>query len=101
MTGAEMIAVERQRQIVIEGWTREHDDLHDHEELAHAAAAYATPHHARRQHDEDGPPVGWPWDDEWWKPSENRVLELVKAGALIAAEIDRRSRAANSQETPA
>ena len=32
----------------------------------------------------------WPWDLEWFKPSPyDRIRELVKAGALIAAEIDR------------
>jgi hypothetical protein len=31
-----------------------------------------------------------PWGESWWKPTpEDRVRELVKAGALIAAEIDR------------
>jgi len=35
------------------------------------------------------PPI-WPWEKSWWKPTPNdRVKELVKAGALIAAEIDR------------
>jgi ribosomal protein S14 len=29
----------------------------------------------------------WPWDMDWWKPS-NGIQNLVKAGALIAAEID-------------
>lgn len=33
-----------------------------------------------------------PWDNEWWKPSpDDRKRELVKAGALIAAAIDRLS----------
>jgi len=31
-----------------------------------------------------------PFDEEWWKPSpDDPVWQLVKAGALIAAEIDR------------
>jgi hypothetical protein len=35
----------------------------------------------------------WPWDREWWKPTpNNRIRELAKAGALIAAEIDRLQR---------
>jgi hypothetical protein len=38
----------------------------------------------------------WPWDAEWWKPSPDSVRNLVKAGALIAAEIDRLQR----KETP-
>lgn len=32
---------------------------------------------------------GWPWDMKWWKPSDDPIKNLVKAGALIAAEIDR------------
>jgi hypothetical protein len=35
---------------------------------------------------------GWPWDEKWWKPSTNPIRNLVKAGALIAAEIDRLQR---------
>jgi len=31
----------------------------------------------------------WPWGSEWWKPSKDPIRDLVKAGALIAAEIDR------------
>jgi hypothetical protein len=35
-------------------------------------------------------PEEWPWFQERWKPTpDNRIRELVKAGALIAAEIDR------------
>jgi hypothetical protein len=34
----------------------------------------------------------WPksWAEDWWKPmADDRVWQLTKAGALIAAEIDR------------
>lgn len=35
----------------------------------------------------------WPWDKSWWKPTpDDRIRELIKAGALIAAEIDRLQR---------
>lgn len=34
-------------------------------------------------------PMDWPWADDWWNPSDDPVRNLVKAGALIAAEIDR------------
>ena len=33
----------------------------------------------------------WPWPPEFWKPSDDPVRNLVKAGALIAAEIDRQA----------
>lgn len=31
----------------------------------------------------------WPWEPEAWNPSEDRVRNLVKAAALIVAEISR------------
>ena len=32
----------------------------------------------------------WPWNGSYWKPTpDDRIKELTKAGALIAAEIDR------------
>jgi hypothetical protein len=32
----------------------------------------------------------WPWNFKWWKPHpDNRIRDFEKAGALIAAEIDR------------
>lgn len=98
MTGAELIAAERRRQIESEGWTPEHDDEHIGQELARAAAAYAIPpeHDQRRAADPDaqGRPIPgiWPFCAHWWKPEQDRVRELVKAGALIAAEIDRLAR---------
>lgn len=93
-TGIELIAEERKRQIEIEGWTKEHDAEHTNEALAQAAVCYATPS-ALRGYAYDPVikarvPQLWPWDKKYWKPSpENRIKELVKAGALIAAEIDR------------
>lgn len=36
----------------------------------------------------------WPWDEASWKPDNDPVRTLVKAGALIAAEIDRELRRA-------
>lgn len=91
MTGAELIALERWRQIYEEQWSTFDDDQYTDEELIDAAHCYIN---ARRYREvflqEDAVPLRWPWDDVWWKPtSENRMRELVKAGALIAAEIDR------------
>lgn len=95
--GCQLIAQERKRQIEVEEWTTEHDDSHDEGELAKAAACYALPP-GRRDCIVSGS-IGdcldllWPWDDEWWKPTpDDRIRELVKAGALIAAEIDRLQR---------
>ena len=36
-------------------------------------------------------PDDWPWSDKWWKPKD-KIRDLVRAGALIAAEIDRLQR---------
>lgn len=98
MTGADMIASERKRQIEVEGWTAEHDAHHDGHELALAAVAYTQEAIARcgnwvnfYRHDSHNPPSEWPWAPEWWKPSDDPIRNLVKAGALIAAEIDRLS----------
>ena len=94
-TGIELIAEERQRQIEKEGWTPEHDDEHSNGELALVASYYAMSEEQRFEElstdsNPKTPPTGFPWDSEWWKPTpENRIRELQKAGALIAAEIDR------------
>lgn len=93
MSGIESIANERHRQITAEGWTPEHDDTHTNGELATAASLYARDHGtAYRNH----PPKDWPWDREWWKPKDRRS-DLVRAGALIAAEIDRLDRLADRE----
>ncbi|MDE2106773.1 MAG: hypothetical protein KGL39_56685, partial [Patescibacteria group bacterium] len=72
----------RRRQMEDEGWSPEHDDQHTHGEMANAAACYAI----------DSPslwPMSWNWS--WWKPKDRR-RDLARAGALIAAEIDRLDR---------
>lgn len=38
------------------------------------------------------PPDDWPWEPEAWKPEPEAIDNLMKAGALIAAEIDRLQR---------
>lgn len=99
-TGIELIAEERQRQIEEEGWTPEHDDEHEDGELADAAACYCIDQNRHinwntsrvnaKAHIELERTLFWPWNKEWWKPTpDNRIKELTKAGALIAAEIDR------------
>jgi hypothetical protein len=92
------VLAERRRQIDAEGWTPEHDDEHSHGEMARAAAAYAMA--AAADASEHISVVGyldlaahkvWPWDRKWWKPTTPRC-DLVKAAALILAEIERRDR---------
>ncbi|UVF98904.1 ead/Ea22-like family protein [Klebsiella pneumoniae] len=88
---AAAVLAERKRQVAAEGWTPGHDDEYEHGELADAAGCYAL---SSELFDCAGePPRPWPWPDEWWKPT-NRRRDLVKAGALILAEIERLDRAA-------
>ncbi|WP_395554037.1 hypothetical protein [Pseudomonas aeruginosa] len=97
------VQAERRRQVEAEGWTPEHDDEHDSGEIACAAACYALPpaHPARIEgalgrYGRD--PNIWPWTRDWWKPAPNdRRRELIKAGALVLAEIERLDRACISQ----
>jgi hypothetical protein len=86
--GVDLIAAERERQVSVEGWTESHDaSVHDSDDLAMAASLYAMP---QRKRHADMLWWLWPWDASWWKPTpQDRIRELVKAGALIAAEIDR------------
>jgi hypothetical protein len=95
------IAAERARQKSVEGWTEAHDDDHAEGELARAAACYAmVPPQAVARGEGEGlkrlafdPPTGWPWDADFWHPCpNNRRRELIKAGALIVAEIERLDR---------
>lgn len=92
LSGLEQIAAEQMRGPVISGWTPERAQYHDYRELTLAAAWYALPEDYRRFFDGNDCNF-WPFDWEWWKPGANtregRIQELVKAGALIAAEIDR------------
>ncbi|WP_374221855.1 hypothetical protein [Klebsiella variicola] len=88
---AAAVLAERKRQVAAEGWTPGHDDEYEHGELADAAGCYAL---SSELFDCAGePPRPWPWPDEWWTPT-NRRRDLVKAGALILAEIERLDRAA-------
>ena len=94
--GIELITEERARQVSKEGWTALHDSEHYMGEMAEAACCYAQAAqmvgHGLPMHTIEETPGEWPWDAEWWKPGADRVRNLVKAGALIAAEIDRLQR---------
>lgn len=92
-TGIELITEERNRQISSEKFSYDHDDAHTEGELAYAATRYAGNHDQLPSIKKgEFPPPKWPWGG-FWKPSpDNRIKELAKAGALIAAEIDRLQR---------
>ena len=90
------ITAERERQITQEGWTIEHDNKHSGGQLAAAAAAYI--HHTVLFQNADDASYQvsgcfsyWPWDQTWWKPKNPR-RDLVRAAALIVAEIERLDR---------
>jgi hypothetical protein len=91
--GVGLIAAERQRQVSGEGWTAAHDDGHDSGQMAQAAAVYAQ---VASNQIAGGPvalePSMWPWESKWYKPYSDPIRNLAKAGALIAAEIDRLQR---------
>ncbi|MFC3859431.1 hypothetical protein ACFOPQ_01400 [Deinococcus antarcticus] len=95
---------ERTRQ-VSHGFDSKHDDLHTSGELALAAAGYAintsldsvlydvtvqVPTSSFTM------PVNWPFPPEWFKPT-NRRRDLIKAMALIVAEVERLDRLEEQQ----
>lgn len=97
MSAIEDIANERARQVAGLGWTSQHDDEHTDGELALAAASYAINAACQANPNQtpftpDNPPEMWPWHLDWWKPKAAR-MDLVRAGALIVAEIERLDRA--------
>lgn len=80
--GAKLIADERARQMAQEGWTPEHDDTHQYGDLAVNAAILAV-------NGTDAEVVDHLERPDWNLKRHPRIEQLVIAGALIAAEIDR------------
>lgn len=95
--GVRIIEAERIRQIYQEGYSPEHDRTHTKGELADAAATYALTVDSLYKYVAHYTPVmnrsipsTWPFDPEYYKPTpDDRIRQLAKAGAFIAAEIDR------------
>lgn len=104
------VAEERERQrrptgvVKGEGWSPDHDNRHNEGELSAAAGVYALAA-SRMSREESGaaPAMGvhtipanlgpfWPWAGAWWKPEGGVRRMLVKAAALILAEIERLDR---------
>lgn len=86
----DLFAVERERQKTEEGYTAEHDKGHS-AELAVAGAQYAMAVWADL--DPEAPAyntdaMDWPWHEAFWKPTGDPVLDLIKAGGLLAAALD-------------
>jgi hypothetical protein len=82
------IDIERLRHQLVEGYSLAHDDEHDRGELVNAAVAYAL----AEQPDHAGAEEFWPFDDGF-KPKDHR-RNLIRAAALLVAEIERLDRAA-------
>lgn len=95
MSGAKLIAAERSRQRSRgkggEAYSLSHDQEHDKGEIARAAAVYAMPPEFRERN-QDLVAVLTPQHWHLKLRTGDRLRELVKAGALIAAEIDRLQR---------
>lgn len=91
------VTAERRRQIEAEGWGNVHDDGHTNFELTKAAVAYAqraamTYDVRILEEERNHVPSIWPWTRAWWKPKDRRA-DLVRAAALLIAEIERLDRA--------
>lgn len=96
------VLVERVRQLSEEGYDTAHDDAHVNGELAMAAACYTIGafYGWEPKPDADGEvwqpsmfEVTWPWD--FAKPKDKR-RDLVRAAALILAELERIDRASQA-----
>lgn len=87
MDGAELVAMERRRQIFGEGYDDKYDDAHLNGELPDAAVAYIT-----------GNTGFWSKDLASFKRDDDQIRNLTKAGAVICAEIDRLQRMAKRQK---
>ena len=81
--GATRIAKERKRQIEKEGYDEEHDAKEPIERMIACAISYAM-----HDIDEQEADAWWSWDREYYKPKD-RLRNLERAGALIAAAIDK------------
>ncbi|HCL3296225.1 TPA: hypothetical protein N1999_002140 [Pseudomonas aeruginosa] len=96
------VQAERRRQVEAEGWTPEHDDEHACDEIAAFACFYAMPPAARDWDTSStgyGDTLGEAILPEGWEPKTgDRRRELVKAGGLILAEIERLDRAEPGKE---
>lgn len=92
---------ERQRQVNQEFYSIENDDEYKENELVRAAACYTNNVVSRgwtysesdlETYQSEEAPDFWPWDLDFWKPKSPRK-DLVRAAALLIAEIERIDRA--------
>ena len=101
------VIYERQRQINQEFYSTENDDEYKQNELLRAAVCYAE-NVIRRGwvfdsnfgpdvYQEEEVPDLWPWDLDFWKPRNPR-RDLVRAAALLIAEIERIDRSTGASQ---
>ena len=106
--GSQLILEERNRQISQEDYSAVRDDDYKKGTLAMAAITYATVATSspnlrelfRERSIQNEPINHWPWESQYLRVSvddchSSRIRELTKAGALIAAEIDKLQREAS------
>lgn len=88
-----LIREERGRQLFIHEYDDDHDNQLTDGELIDAALCYLDAAAWQTSFPNDQlPPLGafnWPFEPDRWKPHKDRNRNLVKAAALIAAELDR------------
>lgn len=98
MNGIELIAEKARTNREHKGYTPDHDDTHDKGELCAAAVCYLDRGWLQIQQrtpreEPSRPPFIWPFEAGAWKPSDDAIRNLIHAGALLVAEIDRLQRA--------
>lgn len=91
----QMVAAERKRQVA-KGYDAKHDDGHQEMEMVCAAIAFLKAAYAHDSFQEDASDM-WPWEEgaPVVERHDNGTDNLVKAAAMIVAEIERRHRAAD------
>lgn len=88
------IAIEREKLIMLAGFDSLHDDQQLQSELVMAANSYALNAIAsdeERTRFEAAAPPAWPLDVDRWQPGD-RKQDLIRAAALLVAEIERLNR---------
>jgi hypothetical protein len=96
MRGHDSIKAERKGQMSEHGYYAENDNNWANGELSRAANCFLQAAEVQRIEPEltkeevKSKVAGfWPWDEQTLKVNKSRTKNLIKAGAMIAAELDR------------